>query len=161
MDRNSILPLEKRHNDNQNQVPKNKQVTFVHRFKGKYLSKNINLTLLAFRLKGSKKVSIIYSPSKTIFAKTLRRHWFQRTYIEQFFKTMKHVLKIQENRTNDKDKFTFKFLRFAFMALHVQKLVRRLQRKMKQFQNKGFISIQRISRKDDVLHDLLQSFILC
>ena len=56
MDRNSILPLEKRHNDNQNQVPKNKQVTFVHRFKGKYLSKNINLTLLAFRLKGSKKV---------------------------------------------------------------------------------------------------------
>ncbi|TAF31269.1 MAG: hypothetical protein EAZ67_13125 [Cytophagales bacterium] len=39
--------------------------------------------MLAFRLNGSNKVSVIYSTSQTIFAKTLRRHWFQRTYIDR------------------------------------------------------------------------------
>lgn len=155
-----FLPLEKKHNENQKNLPKAKQKPFEHRFKGNYLSKNREVTLLAFRLNGSKKVSVIYCSSKETKAKTLRRHWFQRTYIEQFFKTMKHVLKIQESRTDNKDKFTFKFLRFLFMAFHVQKLVRTMQKKMKIFKNKGFITIQRIIRSDEDFKDLLQSLLI-
>jgi hypothetical protein len=155
-----FLPLEKKHNESQKNLPKAKQKTFKYRFKGNYLSKNREVTLLAFRLNGSKKVSIIYCSSKQIKAKTLRRHWFQRTYIEQFFKTIKHVLKIKESRTYNKDKFTFKFLRFLFIAFHVQKLVRTMQKKKKIFKNKGFITIQRIIRSDEDFKALLQSFLI-
>jgi hypothetical protein len=37
--------------------------------------------------------------------------------IEQFFKTLKHVLKISEPRTKTKDEFENKFLKFAFLAI--------------------------------------------
>ena len=73
---------------------KTKNTPFTYRFKAHYCAQKREVTLLAFRLKGSKKVSIIYTTDKNIFAKTLRRHWFQRTYIEQFFKLLKHVLQI-------------------------------------------------------------------
>jgi hypothetical protein len=154
-----FLPLEIAHNEEQNMLPKDKQKPFVYRFRGNYSSRNKIVTLLAFRLNNSTRVSIIYSPSKDIKGKTLRRHWFQRTYIEQFFKTIKHVLKIQESRTTDKDKFTFKFLRFSFMAFHFQKLVRTMQKKIKKFKNKGFISIQRMMRNDEDFKDLLQTLL--
>ena len=60
----------------------------------------------------------------------------QRTYIEQFFKILKHVLEIQESRTRDKDGFSFKFLRFAFIGFHVQQLVRFLRKKIKDWGRK-------------------------
>ena len=134
---------------------------FIYRFKGYYRSKKMNLTLIAFRLNGSRKVSIVYSNSNTIFRKTMRRHWFQRTYIEQFFKILKHVLKIQESTTKDKRNFTFKLLRFMWMGLHVQKLVRVCKKSKRKidFRNKGFKAIQRCVRKDDALNDLLQKLI--
>ena len=69
---NSFLKAEKAHQQQQ-------QTPFIYRFKAHYCSQNREVTLLAFRLKGSKKVSIIYTTDKNIFAKTLRRHWFQRT----------------------------------------------------------------------------------
>lgn len=155
-----FLPLEEKYNEEQKNLPKEKQKPFEYRFKGFYSSKNREVTFLAFRLNGSRNVSVIYCSSKNIKAKTLRRHWFQRTYIEQFFKTIKHVLKIQESRTNNKDKFTFKLLRFSFIAFHVQKLVRIMQKKIKTFKNKGFISIQRIMRNDEEIKDLLQSILM-
>jgi len=55
------------------------RTAFTYRFRAFYCSQDREVTLLAFRLNGSKKVSIIYTPDKQIFAKTLRRHWFQRT----------------------------------------------------------------------------------
>jgi hypothetical protein len=116
-----FIRLEKAHNLKQENLPTEEQKPFIHRFKGFYRSKNTSVVLLAFRLNGSKKVSIIYTTAKDEKAKTLRRHWFQRTYIEQFFKIIKHVLEIQESRTKDKDSFSFKFLRFAFIAFHVQR----------------------------------------
>lgn len=155
-----FLSLEKKYNEKQKHLPIEKRKPFEYRFRGHYLSKKRKVTLLAFRLNGSKNVSIIYCSSKDIKAKTLRRHWFQRTYIEQFFKTIKHILKIQESRTDNKDKFTFKFLRFSFIAFHVQKLVRTMQKKIKIFKNKGFISIQRIIRSDEDFKDLLQNILL-
>lgn len=155
-----FLQLEKEHNLKQKDLPKEKQKPFIHRFKGFYRSKKTSVILLAFRLNGSKKVSIIYTTAKDEKAKTLRRHWFQRTYIEQFFKILKHVLKIQESRTRDKGSFSFKFLRFAFIGIHVQQLVRFIRKKLKSWGNKGFVSIQRIIRKDGDFYDLLQNDVL-
>lgn len=151
---------EKVHQEQQALLSKPAQKAFVYRFKANYLSKGRKFTFIAFRLNGSKKVSVVYCNSDTIFAKTLRRHWFQRTYIEQFFKILKHVLKIQESRTSDKEQFTFKLLRFMFMGLAVQRIVRLLRKKVKDFGKKGFISIQRYLRKEQELHNLLQNLIL-
>lgn len=152
-----FLQLEEEHNLKQERLQKEQQEPFIYRFKGFYCSKKTSVVLLAFRLNGSKKVSIIYTTAKDEKAKTLRRHWFQRTYIEQFYKIMKHVLKIQESRTRDKDSFSYKFLRFAFIGLHIQKLVRFIRKRMKSWGNKGFISIQRIIRNDALFKDLLQN----
>lgn len=85
---------------------------------------------------------------------------FQRTCIEHFFKIVKHILKIQESRIRNKDEFSFKFLRFAFIALHIQKMIQHIRRKIKRFKNKGFITIQRILRKDKDFEDFLQRSLL-
>jgi hypothetical protein len=148
------------HEKTQAELPEEQRQAFVYRFKGIYLSKDTKVTLIAFRLKASKKVSIVYCTSDTIFSKTLRRHWFQRTYIEQFFKILKHVLKIQESRTTNKEEFTFKLLRFIFMGWHVQKIVRFIRKKMKGFDKKGFIFLQTTLRKDHYFDTLLQKFIV-
>ena len=129
---------------------------FIFRFQAKYYSKDSEVTLLAFRLNGSNKVSVIYSTNKHIFAKTMRRHWFQRTYIEQFFKTLKHVLKISEARVRTKAQFENKLWHFAFMALQADKLVRFIRRKCKEFNRKGFIFLQRMLCSDPDFLDLLQ-----
>jgi hypothetical protein len=161
-----FLRLEEEYNIAQKDVPKSEQKPFFYRFRGFYKSKKRSVVLVAFRLNGSKKVSIIYTTSTDEKAKTLRRHClprnlggFQRTYNEQFFKLLKHVLKIQENRTNTKDAMSFKFLRFAFMAFHVQKLVRFIRKSIPEFRRKGFISVQRIIRRQEYFLDLLQNAI--
>ncbi len=140
--------------------PKKKKTPFIHRFKATYCAQNREVTLLAFRLNGSKKVSIIYSTEKSVFAKTLRRHWFQRTYIEQFFKLLKHVLKIQEARVKTKNEFHIKLLRFAFVAFHAQKLVKFIRKTFKQFDKFGFITIQRTLIRDEDFFYILQSFLV-
>lgn len=132
---------------------------FTFRFRAKYVAQDKEQTLLAFRLNGSNKVSVIYSPDKSIFAKTLRRHWFQRTYIAQFFKMLKHVLQITEARVRTKEQFETKLFRFAFLAFHAQVLVRFLRKKMKDFAKMGFIALQRILNSDPDFLDLLQSYL--
>lgn len=151
------LVAEKAHQVQEKDLPDGQKTAFVLRKRAIYCVQNQKFTLLAFRLKGSGKVSVIYSTDKYIFAKTLRRHWFQRTYIEQFFKTLKHVLQISEARVRTKDDFESKLLRFAFLALQVQCLIRFLRKKIKDFANKGFIALQRILNSDPDFLDLLQS----
>ena len=151
------LVAEKAHQDQEKDLPEAEKTAFVLRQRAHYCAQNQELTLLAFRLNGSKKVSVIYSPDKNIFAKTLRRHWFQRTYIEQFFKTLKHVLQISEARVRTKADFEAKLLRFAWLAWHTQILVRFLRKKSKDFAGKGFIALQRILNSDPDFLDLLQS----
>lgn len=152
-----FIELEKQHFESEKDVPNDKKTPFTHRFRAQYLAQQREVTFLAFRLNGSKKVSIIYTHDKNIFAKTLRRHWFQRTYIEQFFKLLKHVLKIQEARTTNKEDFENKLFKLAFIAWHAQKLVRYLRGKIRQFAKKGFISIQRILCSDsDYLETVLK-----
>jgi hypothetical protein len=150
-----FIELEKQHHESEKDLPNDKKTPFTHRFRAQYVAQQREVTLLAFRLNGSKKVSIIYTAAKNIFAKTLRRHWFQRTYIEQFFKLLKHVLKIQEARTTNKEDFENKLFKMAFIAWHAQKLVRYLRGKINQFAKKGFITIQRILCSDGTFLDLL------
>jgi hypothetical protein len=151
------LELEQQYQEQQKELSEDKKTPFTYRFRALYLSQNREITFLAFRLNGSQKVSLIYSTDKHIFAKTLRRHWFQRTYIEQFFKLLKHVLKIQEARSSNKQSFEMKLWRFAFMAWHAQKLVVYVRRFCRHFDKKGFVSMQRILCSDDGLLDLLQN----
>lgn len=155
-----FITLEKEHQQKEQNLPDAEKKAFTWRFRAKYLSKNQTVTFLAFRLNGSKKVSIIFSPDKKIFAKTLRRHWFQRTYIEQFFKLLKHVLLIQEARVTNKEDFEIKLLRFAFVAWHTQKLVKYVRRQFKGFAKKGLISVQRILCSDEDMLGLLQSLVV-
>jgi hypothetical protein len=148
---------EKQHQEQQKHLKEEEKTPFTLRIKAFYQAQKREVIFLFFRLNGSKKVSVIYTPSLTIFAKTLRRHWFNRTYIEQFFKTLKHVLKISEPRTKTKEEFENKLLQFAFLAVEVQKIVRFIRRKCNQFKQKGFISLQRILCSSQEILDLLQN----
>ena len=154
---NTFSVKEKQHQEGQRHLKKEEKTPFTLRLKAFYQCQKREVVLLFFRLNGSKKVSVIYAPNLTIFAKTLRRHWFNRTYIEQFFKTLKHVLKISEPRTKNKEEFENKLLQFAFLAIEVQKIVRFIRRKCKQFKQKGFISLQRILCSNKEILDLLQN----
>ena len=145
------------HRQNERHLKEESKTPFCLRKKAFYHSQQRYVTLLFFRLNGSGRVSVIYSPSETIFAKTLRRHWFSRTYIEQFFKTLKHVLRITEARTKDRHELEFKILRFAFMAVEAQRIVKFLRRKFSAFKGKGFIALQRILCFEQEIIDLLQS----
>jgi hypothetical protein len=149
-----FIPHEKKHQKAEQDL--GEKTAFVKRVRAKYLSQDKEVTLLFFRLNGSGKVSVIYSTDKNIFAKTLRRHWFERTYIEQFFKLLKHVLKIEQARTRSRADFEIKLFRFAFMAWHAQRIVSFIRKKMKGFADKGLIEVQRIPCSDHDFLDLLQ-----
>jgi hypothetical protein len=153
------------HNENEKGLKNEDKTPFTMRFRAFYHCQNRNVTLLAFRLNGSKKVSVIYSTDKNIKAKTLRRHWFQRTYIEQFFKLLKHYLKIQMAVAPSKHDFECKLLRFAFIGMQIQFLVQFIRtafgrKHFKEFRNKGFGTIQMLMKSDkhilDNLEDLLK-----
>jgi hypothetical protein len=60
-----------------------------------------DVVLLFFRYNRSEKINVIMTTKLEIHSKTLRRRWFQRTYIEQFFRFSKHILKIQESKSTD------------------------------------------------------------
>ncbi len=64
-----------------------------------------DVVLLFFRFASSQKVSVIVTDKLDIFATTLRRRWFQRTYIEQFFRFSKHTLNIQSSKSTNAAEF--------------------------------------------------------
>lgn len=152
-----FLKKEKQHQEKEKHLKKEEKTPFNLRIKVFYQCQKREVVFLFFRLNGSNKVSVIYTPKLTVFAKTLRRHWFNRTYIEQFFKILKHVLKISEPRTKTKEEFENKLLKFAFLAVEVQKIIRFIRKKCKQFKQKGFISLQRILCFNQEIIDLLQN----
>jgi len=99
--------------------------SFVWRIRGYYNCLNQEVTLLLFRLKGSKKVSVIFTPDLNIKAKTLRQHWFNRTKIELFFRSIKHSLSIQKitirNRLGFLKKLIFSFAKALYGQFFTQK----------------------------------------
>jgi hypothetical protein len=155
----TFITQEKEHQESQKDLKIEQKRPFFLRFKALYKSQEREVTLLAFRLNGSNKVSVIYTTDKNIKAKTLRRHWFQRTYIEQFFKLLKHSLKIQEARTTTKHAFEFKLLRFAFTALHIQKMIRFIRKNCTDFIRKGIGTLQNILQTNNDIKALLEQYL--
>lgn len=156
---NVFIPAEIQHKEAEKDLKTDEKTPFTFRFRAFYKSQNREVVLLAFRLNGSKKVSIIYAVDKNIKGKTLRRHWFQRTYIEQFFKLLKHYLHIQQTITRTKHEFEIKLLRFAFVALHIQVLVKHVRRRFSKFKNKGFGTIRMFLQSDNELLEDLKKLI--
>ena len=117
---------------------------FTWRIRVYYQCIGREVTLLLFRLKGSRKVSVIFSPSLEIKAKTLRRHWFARTKIEQLFRTLKHELQIQRNTTYNRLTFLKHFALGLVKALHAQLWVRTLKRTHKSLRRIGHLGAQHL-----------------
>ena len=154
-----FLGAEKKHQEKETQLPQSEKTPSSCRIKANYCSQNNKkVVLLIFRLNHSNKVTIIYTTQLEAKVKTLRRHWFARTYIEQFFKILKHVLRIQQTTTKTKQAFEIKLLRFFFVTLHAQKLIKIIRKKIKDFWEKGFIALQRILNNEEIIIDLLQKY---
>jgi hypothetical protein len=151
-----FIPLENEHKNTEKDLKEEDKTPFCYRFRAFYKCQNREVTFLAFRLNGSNKVTLIYTTDKNIKGVTLRRHWFQRTYIEQFFKILKHYMTIQASITSNKHQFELKLLRFAFVALHIQLLVKTMKRKLPQCKNNGFGFIRILMQSDTDILDLLQ-----
>jgi hypothetical protein len=122
-------PAETTYDAAQKAVTTDKKLPFAMRIRGHYDALACDVTIFIFRLLNSKKVTAIYTPNKNIFAKTLRRHWFARTQIEQFFKMLKHFMHIAETRPREKHGFEYKMLRFAFIALQIKQFIHILRKK--------------------------------
>jgi hypothetical protein len=129
----------------------------------KYESQNRPVILLFFRLNGSNKVSVIYSTKLSIFRKTLRHHWFNRTYIEQFFKLLKHSMKIQNIIVRTKERFEQKLYQFMFIGFYLQKFTRYI-RKQFDFRSNRNLGLEGLKRQKalrqviiDLLGELLQT----
>ena len=144
--------------ERENSVPS----CFTWRASGQYCSQKRTVILLFFRLNNSDKVSIIYSTNTSIFEKTLRHHWFDRTYIEQFFKLLKHSMKIQNTIRRTKEKFENKLYQFMCLAFHLQIFVKFIRKKF-DFGMKQKIGLEGIKRYaplgaciDELMKELLQ-----
>ena len=94
-----------------------------------------------------KKVSVIYSPDLKIKAKTLRRRWFQRTHIEQFFRLMKHSLKIQDSKSENQSEFLKKFALIGIKAMSWMQ-VRDIVRKKTKNKKITYIEICRLIKRE-------------
>lgn len=132
---------------------------FLLRVRVNYKSIEREVVMIFFRLNGSKKVSAVYCTDLNISAKTLRRRWFQRTQIEQFFRMMKDTLKIQHTKSTDKDSFTKKLCTFLFKATFAYRF-RNHARKHKGLKNIAFSKLIFLFVNYDInssyLDDLLQ-----
>lgn len=155
-----FIPLENDHKKSEKDLKKAEKTPFYYRFTAYYKCQKRVVTWLAFRLNGSNKVTLIYTTDKNIKGITLRRHWFARTYIEQFFKILKHTMKIQNSITTSKHKFELKLLRFAFVALHIQLLVKTIKRKLPKYKKRGFGFIRMFIQSDKTILDLLHENII-
>jgi hypothetical protein len=102
------------------------------------------VVMLLFRLNGSRKVSAIFSPSLEIKAKTLRRHWFARTKIEQLFRTIKHDLQIQRATTTNRLDFLKQFVFCLCKALHAQLWIQQLKKAHPAIKRIGYLGAQHL-----------------
>lgn len=96
---------------------KNENKPFSLRLRVYYQKLKQWVTILIFRFNGSKKLTVIFTYDKNIFAKTLRRHFFQRTQIEQFFRLVKHTLGISQSKSTDYKSFIKKVAIFFLKAI--------------------------------------------
>jgi hypothetical protein len=115
--------------------------------------------MLLFRLKNSKKVSVIYTTDLGIKAITLRHRWFQRTQIEQFFRIIKDTLKIQQTKNTTKAGFERKIFIFVFMALQCQLFRNYCRKAFKELRRWGFVRISKRITYEAIETDWFKQFI--
>jgi len=132
---------------------------FLMRVRAYYNAQKEDVVLLFFRLAGSKKVSVIYTTHTSMMAKTLRRRWFQRTYIEQFFRLVKNTLKIQLSISDDSQKFLKKTALFFLKAIVAQLYRKFCNRKWRLLKNWSFEKLQFQIIRGNVSRDILQELI--
>lgn len=114
----------------------NENKPFSLRLKVYYQKLKRFVTILIFRFNGSKKLTVIFTYNKNILAKTLRRRFFQRTQIEQFFRMVKHTLGISQSKSVDYKSFIKKVAIFflkAIFAFSFRNYCRKHFRRFKKF----------------------------
>ena len=128
----------KQYADNQKEAP-----AFVLRVKAYYSCMKKWVILVFFRVNHSKKVSVVFTTYLLAQAKTVRRRFFQRVKIEQFFRFVKHTLKIQQSTSKNFIGFLKKVALFflkAVLCLAFQKKYRKMRGANKKW---GFERIRR------------------
>ena len=115
---------------------------FTWRIRVNYKCTDREVTLLFFRLNGSRKVSVIFCTNLDIKAKTMRRHWFERTKIELLFRMLKNDFKIQQITIRNRLGF-MKKLAFALVkSVYAQIFTQMVKKKDALFQRLGFEGIR-------------------
>lgn len=117
---------------------------FVWRQKVHYQMHGKSVILLLFRLKSSNKISTVFTTDLNAKAITMRRHWFTRTSIEQFFRLMKTTLRWQESKSETYQGFIKKFSLTCFKACFVLDLKNRVRAKVKSMKKATWVDIKRI-----------------
>jgi hypothetical protein len=118
--------------------------TFCWRIRVTYRMHQREVVLLLFRLKGSKKVSVVFCFDKQVQEKSLRRHWFARTAIEQFFRLLKTTVRIQESVSNTFEGFIKKFVVACLKACFILQIRNRVRKTIKAMKKATWANIRRI-----------------
>ena len=116
---------------------------FCWRIKATYRMHQREVTFIVFRLKGSNKVSVVFCFDTHAMAKTIRRHWFARTSIEQFFRLMKTTLRIQESVSNGYGGFIKKFSMTCLKACFILQIRNRVRSKIRGMKKVTWVNIRR------------------
>lgn len=118
-------------------------VDFFWRVKVFYQMHQQVMVLLFFRLSGSQKVSVVFCSDCQASGKTIRRHWFARTSIEQFFRLLKTTLRIQESKSVDYAGFIKKFSLTCLKACFLLSLRNRVRKKVEGWVKSTWADIRR------------------
>jgi hypothetical protein len=119
------------------------ETAFCWRLKATYRMHQRAVIFMVFRLKGSKKISVVFCFDIHAQAKTIRRHWFARTSIEQFFRLMKTTLRIQESVSNSYEGFLKKISMTCLKACFVLQLRNRIRKTIKGMKKATWAKIRR------------------
>lgn len=117
---------------------------FVLRVKAYYRAMGRDVILVFFRINNSKKVSVVFTTHLSAKAKTIRRRFFQRVKIEQFFRFVKHTLKIQQSTSKNFLGFLKKAALFFLKALFCQLFTKKTRKRSKKLKLLGFERIRRL-----------------
>jgi hypothetical protein len=132
-----------------------KKGSFMLRLKVFYQKLDEIVTILIFRFNGSNKVTVIFCHDDIIHAKTMRRHFFQRTQIEQFFRMVKHTLQISQSTSEDSESFIKKVAIFFLKAIFAFTFRNYCRKHFRRFKNYSFYKL-----KKNILHHNVDKSIL-
>ena len=116
---------------------------FCWRIRATYQMHKREVIFIVFRLKDSKKVSVVFCFDLHAQEKTIRRHWFARTSIEQFFRLMKTTLRIQDSTSHSYEGFIKKFSLTCLKACFILQMRNRVRTTIRSMKKATWVSIRR------------------